>query len=369
MTAPSRPSAAGLVTAAAAAGFGLMAAVDGIAAALMVPPLPSAILVATVPPPTPIVAPLTAPRVAAVPPPPAAVPLAPPALELEAVRPSADTPLEPGASIAADTIDMPLRWDLARVTITISDRDALGRVAFAEAAGQGEAGIAAVVFTILNRVASGRFEADVQGVVDAPGQFEPVMRAGGSWRNLPQLTPDRRLVFGTILNLIVDGRLPDPTNGAIYFQNAAIVAARAAAGEVRPSLVHFGGQSPIAVIRDHSFYGDNRAPSTGAGDVLSTPPRHPTVTAEAGEVQVGTDTAAEFEQMLQQGGGDLFAPITSAGEPPAGTNQTELFIPVDHPDSARAEVSGPTADDRAATSAAPVYIESAADPGRSLFVP
>src|SRR5262249_42536254 len=40
--------------------------------------------------------------------------------------------------------------------------------------------------TILNRVASGRFQNNIQAVIDARDQFEPVTKAGG-WRNLPPL--------------------------------------------------------------------------------------------------------------------------------------------------------------------------------------
>lgn len=48
--------------------------------------------------------------------------------------------------------------------------------------------------------------------------------------------------------------MPDPTNGALYFQNPAIVAERAAAGQVPAALVNFGGQRPSATIRDQAFY-------------------------------------------------------------------------------------------------------------------
>lgn len=150
------------------------------------------------------------------------------------------------------------------VTLNAEDRDALGRVAYAEAASQREEGLAAVVHVVLNRVAAGRFGAGVPGVLDAPGQFEPVMRAGGTWRNLPPLTDSQRLVFSTILDLILQGRLPDPTAGSTHFQNAAIVAQRAAAGAVAPDLVNFGGQVPAAVIRDHSFFRDGGAPQSVA---------------------------------------------------------------------------------------------------------
>lgn len=140
------------------------------------------------------------------------------------------------------------------LALSAEDRDALGRVAYAEAGNQGEEGLAAVVHAVLNRVASGRFGVGVQGVLDAPGQFEPVTRVGGTWRGLPPLTEARRLVFSTILDLILQGRLPDLTGGSTFFQNPVIVSQRAAAGRVSPGLVNFGGQVPAAVIRDHSFF-------------------------------------------------------------------------------------------------------------------
>jgi spore germination cell wall hydrolase CwlJ-like protein len=137
------------------------------------------------------------------------------------------------------------------------DREAIGRVAYAEAGNQGEEGIAAVIFTILNRVSSGQFQDSVQDVIDAPNQFEPATKAGG-WRYLPPLDLTQSIQFETILNLILAGWLPDPTQGALFFQNTRIVAARAAAGVVSPNLVDFGGTPPVAEIGDHRFY-DARA--------------------------------------------------------------------------------------------------------------
>lgn len=158
------------------------------------------------------------------------------------------------ASLAAAALTAARAADKAAFTLSPDDREALGRVAYAEAGSQREEGLAAVAHAVLNRLASGRFGANVQGVLDAPGQFEPVARAGGSWRHLPSLTASQRLVFGTILDLILQGRLPDLTAGSTYFQNAAVVARRAEAGQVSPNLVNFGGQTPAAIVRDHSFF-------------------------------------------------------------------------------------------------------------------
>ena len=68
--------------------------------------------------------------------------------------------------------------------LSAEDRDAIGRIAYAEAGNQGEEGIAAVIFCVLNRVNSGLFQGSVQAVIDARNQFEPATRVGG-WRRLP----------------------------------------------------------------------------------------------------------------------------------------------------------------------------------------
>lgn len=137
--------------------------------------------------------------------------------------------------------------------LSYEDREAIGRVTYAEAGNQGEEGIAAVIFTILNRLNSGQFGATAQDIVDARNQFEPATRVGG-WRYLPPLDPWQSVQFETILNLILAGRLPDLTSGALFFQNAAIVARRAARGKVSSYLVDFGGTPPVAEIGDHRFY-------------------------------------------------------------------------------------------------------------------
>ena len=153
-------------------------------------------------------------------------------------------------------------------------RDGIARVAFAEAGNQGDSGLAAVVYTILNRLQDGRWGASVDAVLNARSQFEPVLRAGGDWRALPPVSPTVRARIDTILDLALDGRLRDLTNGARYFQNPAIVARRAQSGQVSPSLVNFGGQAPSAVIGAHSFYtgqGRGGAPSAPTAKTVGTP--------------------------------------------------------------------------------------------------
>jgi hypothetical protein len=126
--------------------------------------------------------------------------------DLEGVDAATDSPfapeLVPWAGQAQQT------WSNSPFpALSSEDREAIGRVAYAEAGNQGEEGIAAVIFTILNRVSSGQFQDSVQGVIDAPNQFEPATRAGG-WRYLPPLDLTQSIQFETILNLILAGWLP-----------------------------------------------------------------------------------------------------------------------------------------------------------------
>jgi hypothetical protein len=129
--------------------------------------------------------------------------------------------------------------------------------------------LAAVVYTILNRLQDGRWGSDVDAVVNARAQFEPVMRAGGDWRRLAPVSAADQARIDTILNLALDGRLPDLTHGARYFQNPQIVAARARAGQVAGSLVDFGGAAPSAEIGAHRFYVDSGRGRAGGSSARS----------------------------------------------------------------------------------------------------
>ena len=152
------------------------------------------------------------------------------------------------------------RMALQSIELSQEDRDAMARVSFAEAANQGDSGLAGVVYTLLNRLISGRFGTTVTDIVNAPGEFEPVTTAGG-WRNLPAPSLPQRAQINTIINLALESRLPDPTNGALFFQNPAIVAEREAAGTVSKGTTHFGNAAPSAVIRDHTFYPQKNKPT------------------------------------------------------------------------------------------------------------
>lgn len=203
---------------------------------------------------------------------------------------------------AAALVLLTLPAPAGAIGLSETDIEAIGRVVYAEAAHEPAAGKVAVIDTILNRLGSGRFGSSVQAVVDQPNAFEPVTRAGG-WRLLPELTAPQRAELATILSLKASGHLGDISSGALYFQNATIVAARAATGTVAPSLVHFGGMPQTAVIGRHTFY--RPAAETSVKAAGSTTPARPALRSSF----VGGD------------------PATESATPEAGKGETVLVLP------------------------------------------
>jgi spore germination cell wall hydrolase CwlJ-like protein len=213
----------------------------------------------------------------------------------------------PNAEVAPNSVPgVPTSWlGSPFPMLSYEDREAIGRVTYAEAGNQGEEGIAAVIFTILNRANSGQFGSSVQGVIDAPNQFEPATRAGG-WRYLPPLDSWQSVQFETILNLILAGRLPDLTNGALFFQNARIVSARAARGAVSPYLVDFGGTPPAAEIGDHRFY-DWRA-------AINLASRRYQGDAETAYEEIGYEVGTDENLAVDMGSGETWPESEQPGE-------------------------------------------------------
>ncbi len=202
--------------------------------------------------------------------------------------------------------------DLGRLRLLVDRpgaREGIARVAYAEAGNQGDSGLAGVVYTILNRLADGRWGPTVDAVLNARRQFEPVMRAGGDWRALPPVSAAAQARIDTILNLALDGRLPDLTGGARFFQNPTVVAARARAGQVSPALVDFGGATPSAVIGAHRFY-VAAGPAARAGRRPSAPP--PTATGDGLFVGENRAAAAPVEGASDGASGGVFGDPSQA---------------------------------------------------------
>jgi N-acetylmuramoyl-L-alanine amidase len=217
----------------------------------------------------------------------------------------------------------PSNGELGRAIAAPGARDGIARVAYAEAANQGDSGLAGVVYTILNRLLDGRWGGSVDAVLNARWQFEPVMRAGGDWRSLPAVSAAAQARIDTILNLAMEGRLPDLTHGARYFQNPVIVAGRARAGQVSAGLVNFGGAAPSAVIGAHRFYAETgRAGGPGrTGGPASRPPRPEAIFV--GENRVAPLSVGEDEP---QGEGHPPGLAASRSEAPSGDTARALFV-------------------------------------------
>ena len=90
-----------------------------------------------------------------------------------------------------------------------ADRDLLYHICHAEDGDAGKAGVQAVCWVILNRVASNQFPNTISGVVYQKGQFDPV-RNGDINKKPYQSSIDA-------VDEVLAGNVPDPTNGALYF--------------------------------------------------------------------------------------------------------------------------------------------------------
>lgn len=134
------------------------------------------------------------------------------------------------------------------IAVTPDEREALTRLALAEAGNQGPDGLSGVIYTVLNRTRHPASGGSVSDVINAKNQFEPVGRAGGDWRNLPMGTDQQRAEVGRLIDEISAGQRPDPTGGATYFLNRKI------SGERGTDFGAGKDQFKAAEIGDHTFY-------------------------------------------------------------------------------------------------------------------
>ena len=112
----------------------------------------------------------------------------------------------------------------------------LGLVAFTEAAVDGPPGMAAVIRVVRNRMADPGFPDDACAVVAQVAQFQPVARSAvlqkvvrdPEGHDIPQVvgarSPHARRLLLEALRLAREPlRAPDPTGGALYFVNPALM--------------------------------------------------------------------------------------------------------------------------------------------------
>lgn len=98
-------------------------------------------------------------------------------------------------------------------TANTSDLDALAKIIHAEANNQPYQGKVAVAAVILNRVSDGRFPSSIQGVITAPGQFQPV--SNGAYQNARPNNSDYSAAREALAGA-------DPTGGATFFYAPSI---------------------------------------------------------------------------------------------------------------------------------------------------
>ena len=128
--------------------------------------------------------------------------------------------------------------DAAAGAVGDRERRCLAMLAYAEAAGEGAAGMLAVMRVVHNRIADPDFADDACAVALEPGQFQPVSERPGlraalaapEGRSLAEAvgaaTPRSRLQLVTAWRLAAVARvLParDPTGGALYFVNPRLM--------------------------------------------------------------------------------------------------------------------------------------------------
>jgi spore germination cell wall hydrolase CwlJ-like protein len=155
------------------------------------------------------------------------------------------------------------------------DRDYMIRTIAFEASDEPKAGKIAVAYVILNRIKSGAWGDRIKDVVTQPGQFEPWTTRREAIEKL-SLDDPRDRNAAQIADAVLTGQIPDPTAGATYFLNPAVVRQRR--GGSLPSWAQGEGQS----IGRHSFYAsDGSVPLQQSAGTLKGPPSCPRL--EAGE--------------------------------------------------------------------------------------
>ncbi len=148
---------------------------------------------------------------------------------------------------------------------TPADIDALTRMTVGEAQGEPDAGQAAVVHVALNRLAAGTYGKSLAAVIAAPGQFESADTPASAYYTTSPQTPAYKKA-ASIVQGVLAGQIPDPTNGATNFFAPV---AQQAMGRAAPQWAN--GQ-PTAVIGGHQFYAP-QGPSNGSALLAPKPPQ------------------------------------------------------------------------------------------------
>ncbi|RJX81247.1 cell wall hydrolase [Pseudomonas sp. LS-2] len=116
--------------------------------------------------------------------------------------------------------------------VTEKDRDVLARTLWGEARGEGLSGMVAVAWSIRNRVEDGKDRSwwgeGYTGVCQKPYQFSCWNKGDP---NQPFLSGARQIPFRELAqcrlaaDMVIDGKVPDPTSGATHYYAASMLTA------------------------------------------------------------------------------------------------------------------------------------------------
>jgi hypothetical protein len=191
--------------------------------------------------------------------------------------------------------------------ITPQDRDAMVRTVIGEAGDQGPEGQAAVANVILNRWVSGRYGSTPTAVVLAPNQFEPWSTRQQELLSYDPKSPQYQKT-GSIVDAVVNGDVPDATNGSTHFLQKDTVLQR------RGSLPAWAKQ-PVAQIGAHTFYApEGKSSASDALDAIN----------DAVGATPSSPQALAFSGSDTNGGGDM---LRAAGFTVPGTNSVAAASP------------------------------------------
>ncbi len=152
---------------------------------------------------------------------------------------------------------------------TPADLDAMTRAVVGEAQSEPDDGQAGVAHVILNRLAAGNYGDSPTEIVMAGSntprpQFEPTGNRSSAFYTTSPQTPAYKHA-AAIVQGVLSGDIPDPTNGATNFYAPV---AQQAMGRAAPSWA--SGQKPTAVIGGHIFFAPN-GPANGSSLLAPKP--------------------------------------------------------------------------------------------------
>ena len=206
-----------------------------------------------------------------------------------------------GIDVASDVSEV-VQTDPINKDISAADKEAWIRTIIGEAAGESDAGQAAVAHTILNRYKDGGFGKSLQDVVYAEKQFStynPLDQGGNTLHQKSKSSPEYKRAE-KLVNDILKGKIKDPTEGATHYWNPDV--ANPSWGDTILSQHKSGGKK----IDSHIFGGNTGAVDTvdvaEVADNIDKKPTTPTVTADVldtGQVDAEPETDISAEVVAE----------------------------------------------------------------------